>query len=238
MPKLTRSRIAQIVEVLDNSLFTSSAFELLDPQNSNDIITIRYRDDSRYFAKFYKAPKSAKSLHEKVALMHAPEPVTCASFSPGDYMEAEVHEDKNFSYFVAQLQHWTERLRSEIVLIGVFQKQFEDFQTSLQAKLEESFPDPEAQFSQDERDLLREQLAVFERRLSELEDDKELTESELNKLRSTIDDLSRAAVNLPKRAWYRTACSKLYTITTKVLSSKSGQKAIESTIDNLLDGSK
>jgi DNA repair exonuclease SbcCD ATPase subunit len=236
MAKLTRSRLAQISEVLDKSLFTSAAFTIDSDEES--LVIIKYRDNPKYYARLYYARPKSKDTIEALTLGHAAEPVLWAEVCPGGFVEEEEYDDISFDHFLAELGEWTARLRSEIVLVDTFEKQFSAFQKELNQKLERHFKDANAHFSEEERDEIDRRLRELETKIEELKESNQATEAQVRELRQVISDLSQAAHTLPKKAWLRTACSKFFNLSQKVLSSKAGQKVIEALIDRMLTGPK
>jgi hypothetical protein len=239
MPKLTRSRLAQVEEVLDASLFTSAAFDVESTDTNDDVVLIRYRDDKKFVARLFYAQRAARSHEERMlSMMGGRERVLWFEFCPGGFVEVEREEGVSFDRFLAEVRSWTDRLRSEIILVDTFQRQFREFQKELNRKLEEHFADATAHFTEDEKTEVFDRLRDFQERIEELEKTKQATEAQLEQLKQVIADLSRAATSLPKKAWYRTACSKLFEVGSKIVSSKAGQKVIETTIDRLLEAPK
>lgn len=236
MPKLTRSRLSQIEEILDASLFTSAAFDVVSTDNSGEVVSITYRDETRFHARLFNAPKTPKSFQEEMVIFgNVRARVLFSDFCPGNYVETEQTEDTNFDAFLRDLSGWTDRLRNEIILVGAFQKQFHGFREELNKKLDEHFADASAHFTSEEKADALGRLGEFEKRIAELEKSRQISEAQLSELRKIIADLSQASASLPKRAWFRTACSKLYAVSSKIAASESGQKAIAATINRLLE---
>jgi hypothetical protein len=240
MPRITNTRLAEVKKILDDSFFTSAGFDVETSDDNSHIVSIRLRDNNKYsfLLRLVRKPISGGlALSFAVQGEATPEVLQCI-VSPGDFRETEYVEVDSFQHFLKQLKLWTIRLKKEILLVDILQKQFEDFQDELNRRLEEHISDDSTHFSKEERESLYEKLRLFEERLTELEADNASTKKEYEEIIQVIGDLAQAAHTMSKRSWFRTACSKLYLLSTRALTSKAGQKLIEGAIDRLLENGK
>ena len=113
-------------------------------------------------------------------------------------------------------------------------KSLSEFQTQLNARLDEHFHDPSAHFTKAEREEMFAKLAEIQNQIESISTDLESNKSEIAEMKAVISELARAASTMPKKSWMRAACSKMYDITLKVASSQPGQKLLENTIDRFL----
>lgn len=241
MPKLTRTRLAEVRSVLDASLFTSAGFQIeTGTTNNNLIVSVTLLDTPKCYIKLQYEEKKLSSL----ALMQlrvsslqgdSPPPVMMVHQSPGDFVETESSEVADFARFIERLRTWTKLLKSEILFVDLFEKRLSEFQAELTKRLDEHCADPKVHFTDTERDDLMKSLRELQERISKLEESDDSLRTEVVEMKQTLAELARASIALPKRTWYRTACSKLFEISTRAMASKPGQKLLEGAIDRLLE---
>lgn len=241
MPKLTRSRLAEVRSALDASLFTSSGFQI-DTGTAKDslIVCVSLLDNPKCFIRLQYEQKRVSGLalmRIQMSSLQGDEVPTVMMLhqSPGDFVETESREVPDFSSFLAALRTWTRLLKTEILFVDLMEKRLGEFQAELNRRLDEHCADPKAHFTEDEREKLMGSLRDLQERVGELEQADDNLRSEVAEMKQALADLARASVTMPKRSWFRTACSKLYEISTRAMSSKPGQKLLEGAIDKLLE---
>jgi hypothetical protein len=234
MAKLTKIRLAEVNRVLDDSFFTSAGFAV-NTENEDDekIVQVKLIDYEKYFIELRFVTKTRALVR---ALEDEPKQTLVVTQSPGDFVDIDKHDIADFGEFLHILRNWTERLKGEILLVDLFQQKLKEFQAELNQRLDGHIKDGSAHFTTSEREQLNAKLREFEQRISELEESKVATKAEVKEIRSTIEDLARAAHTMSKRAWFRTASSKLFTLGARAMTSKPGQELIQGTIRHLLEG--
>jgi hypothetical protein len=238
MATLAKTRVAQIRDVLEDSFFTAAGFSI-DTSSDSDLIVIRFVDDEKYFVSLRESRDEDHPLMLGAALSGVKVPQALYSlYCPGDLTDNEKCKVSNFTAFLKIVKEWTERIKNELLMVNVFEREMNAFQKKISERLSKHIKDEKAHFTDDEKEFLVKRLSELEERLKELEKDNEINKSDISDLHSVIQDLRKGTQTLPKKTWYRTAGSKLFSFSLKVLNSKAGQKAIETGIDHLLEGPK
>jgi hypothetical protein len=241
MPKLTRTRLAEVRAVLDASLFTSAGFQIETGTPINNlIVSVMLLDTPKCYIKLQYEEKKLSSfglmqLRVSSPLTDSPPTVMVIYQSPGDFVETESSEVADFPSFIDHLRMWTKLLKSEVLFVDLFEKRLSEFQSELTKRLDEHCADPKVHFTDTERDELMRSLRDLQERISKLEESDDSLRTEVAEMKQTLTELARASIALPKRTWYRTACSKLFEISTRAMASKPGQKLLEGAIDRLLE---
>jgi methyl-accepting chemotaxis protein len=235
MASLTKTRLAEVNRVLDDSFFTSAGFTVNTEGEGERILQVKLVDYEKYFIEL-----GLETKFRAIAMAQGEEPkkTLVVTQSPGDFVEEDRREVSDFGEFLGVLGNWTERLKGEILLVDLFQQKLKEFQADLNQRLDEHIKDGSAHFTSSEREQLNAKLREFEQRIGELEESKAATKAEVKEIRSTIEDLARAAHTMSKRAWFRTASTKLFAISVRAMTSKPGQELIQGTIKHLLEGRK
>jgi archaellum component FlaC len=228
MPKLSRSRVAQIVGTLDETFFTSAGFNILEAlSNEFRIVEIRFRDKRQYFiALDYTYVTEHEEQIDKKTLF--------VDYSPGDFFESGGKRVGSFSDFLDEIEAWAGRVENEYTIVGIFQQKISDFKEQLEEKIESHVQDGDAHFSFQEREYIYTTLEQLRDRLIDLEKDSELSTATIEEIRETVENLEKASHNMTKKGWLRTACSKLYALSIRTLASAPGQKLLEGAVDKLL----
>jgi hypothetical protein len=236
MPQLTKTRLAQVTDVLDDSFFTSAGYCVVSSDDADVIVRVTLRDHEKYYAELRYETKQRNPFAGIQAIFDdTAQRIMVIYQSPGDFVETERSHIGNFNDFLGALKDWTQRTKSEMLLVNAFQKRLDEFEAELNGRLDAHIKDGSAHFTEEERQELYRKLQEFQERLSELEQSDAATKTEVEKIRCVVDDLGRATHNMTKRAWFRTACSKLYAMSVRALSSKPGQKLLEGAVDKLLE---
>jgi two-component sensor histidine kinase len=233
MPKLTRSCFDDVQDVLDESIFASAAFEIATTEAANEIVQIRYRDDRRFSARLFYVENVLDAINR---FGGSPERKLRCEFCPGELIEVEAHNIEDFSAFVVEVRKWTERLQYEIAHVRETQQLLREFQGRIEKDLEAHVSDPAIHFSDQEKADVLNRLRELQRRVEELEKSNQATKADVEKWKGVVVDLSKAAEALPKRAWLRAACSRVFQLSVKMASTEEGKKFLEAAAQRLLSG--
>ncbi|MBD1870851.1 hypothetical protein H6F95_26835 [Cyanobacteria bacterium FACHB-471] len=162
MPKLTKTRLAQVSDILDESFFTSAGFTVETSEDQNRIVLVQFCDNDKYFIELRYATKRPSSLLALTAITGMQEVrILKVEQASGDFVEVESHEVESFAKFLDALRLWTERIKNEYLLVNLFQQRLEHFQDELNKRLDEHIDDENAHFSEEERADLYEKLNQF-----------------------------------------------------------------------------
>lgn len=234
MAKLTQTRLSQIQKELNNSIFTLMAFSIETGKSEKHIVTITFIDDPRFFISLsYEQRQSFSTdlLHTRTSDSRE---IMSLRQCPGDCVEVEREDISEFQYFVDAVKSWTGRVRSELSFVQLLDKSLSDFQTQLNARLNEHFEDPAAHFTKAEREEMCSKLAELQTQIESIATSVQSTQAEIAQMKATISNLVQATATMPRRSWVRAACGKIHEITLKMAASPSGQKLIANTIDQFL----
>jgi len=75
-------------------------------------------------------------------------------------------------------------------------------------------------------DGLREKLDALAERFSELAQHSEITKQELNRVQQELTAIKANLTSFPKGTWYKTAGTKLWSVTSKVITSAESRQVI------------
>ena len=202
MSRLNRVVMRQFREALDNSAFTLSDFQVAFPDQGKVYAAATFTPNSQYSFKII--PDGTDVATEE---------------TPGDsfWTQRATHY---MSAAVERVGAWTKNIRADIRAATPIIDEFEELREELKSKIAEHEADLEGHFTREEAAALDARFDELFARFEELRKKNEITEAQLNQIKSDLAGLKENAKTFDKGAFYRTAGNKILNICCRVGGSK------------------
>jgi len=211
MGKLRKTIQRGVLDTLDQSSFTAEDFNVQfgDPDEDELIISIIFiHDDSFSFT----LGKNVYGLGHEIIR------------SPGKINETE-HVYKTFDTGLDLISEWCHEVRSELKASKPIYKEVDELRDLINEHLKSSVSDTD-EFSVEEINNLRRSFEELKSRVERLEQDKIITEKQLQEFRSGINEVDEEIDFYPKKTWLKTASNKLVKIVALIGKSQEGRKML------------
>jgi hypothetical protein len=217
MEILNRRAQARILDTLRHCYFTEAAYEVTFPTNGAKCVVIRFKDNPEFSFEIHKSKSNQYAV----------------SLCPGDHTNNETHTDKEFHQCVYLILDWDKNIKSELRAIHSEQV-FDEIKEMVDKIVNEKYQDIKEKFSQEEIESLRANLDEMAKKINDLCSENLATKEEIKTINETIDELKEDVAHFPKRTWYRTAATRLFTQLNKIINSPAGQAIIKAETLKLL----
>lgn len=193
MMKLRQGTIKQVIDKLDESLFTRHAFEYsFNNEESGELISVAMRDDpNSYFRVNYEEKR--------------PENRWLVKESPGTiFMDSGAVGIAGFRGVVSRMEEWLERVLEEILLLN--KGNTRSFVATLRENLELNvleLESPEAPFDQGEAQSWEQKIDHVIEQIEEMQERQELSQEAIDELKEQMTVMKENIRDIPKKVWVR-----------------------------------
>ena len=220
MKILRESTIKLILAKLDMSIFTRHAFDCKFNADEGVTVSIKYIDEPMYA---FIITQDEWGSHWNVS--------ECPGFMFTDEETARVN---NFEDATDKIEAWIQRIIEDFSISGATNHiDFSKMRESLD-RTADSLTEPHKPFSFDESHDWKNKLDKLVEKFEKLEQDNEIQQEELTKLRSEVAILKDNVHSTPKKIWVKSAGNKIIQILERVANTESGKLLLEKTIKLLL----
>lgn len=231
MPQLKPSFIAKINQKLDNSNFTKHDFDIDLPDSGKLLARIVFRYNNNWHISYYEEEVTntyevAQKLFGTTETRKSKNLVNWIRVSPGKVKNEAVYDISNADAFLDAIPNWCDDIRTELSATTERPDPVAELRQQLQEKLDSLIDDPEAQFTQEELDVVDKR---FDKLLSEIEELREkyaFSETKISELQKAFDEFKSTARTYPKGMWARLTANKLVKSTGSIVNSPEGRKFI------------
>lgn len=208
---LKQSVLAKIYATLDKSPFTAVDFAIEPSREDAEqvLLTIRFRHH----------PDFVFQVQEHEGRLYAIE-------VPGDFRKEETVPLPTLHQVTERLTIWARNIRDELRVQLPAYGEIDDLRELIEKHLAEHIQDQDAPFSKAEADELRAKLDALSEKFAELAEHSEITKQELNRVQQELTGIKSNLGAFPKGTWYKTAATKLWSVTSKVVTSAESRKVI------------
>ncbi|MBN1765351.1 MAG: hypothetical protein JW860_08855 [Sedimentisphaerales bacterium] len=209
MSQVNNYVMKHVLDILENSHFTSACFEVTFPPEGDTLIDIAFIDYPEFY--FRVDIKDTEYNYD---------------FVPAYVFKQENDTVSDFDIVFDRLDAWTTNVRHELLSLGPVQHEFQGQKNSFNKIINEEFDDPEELFSRHDIEELHARLDELAEECRALHHGGEFNLEELNELESTIAALQEDARYFSRKTWYRTAGNKLISLAARLASSQPGQRLL------------
>lgn len=205
-----RKTIQRVVfDILDSSVFTSDDFEVSfgDPKKSQYLILIKFRHHPEYLYSISKVS----------------DPILYVKRRPGDFEEEEGTNCNGLENALKGIDNWCKEVRNELRASQPLYNEIDQLKKVIEEHITSGDND---EFSAEDIFILRKKFQDLEKRVETLEQDKIITETQLNEFKSGLKQVSEDLEFYPKTTWVRTAANKMVKIVMSIGKSKEGRALI------------
>ena len=193
MPELRNTIKREISDALDSTSFTSEDFSIeYDDISIDKLFMLTFEHDSQFNLNVHISGGGQYLL----------------SFSPGTIHASEQSYVKGFPGVLAKIKEWAGEIRSELKASQPLYREVDELRKTLEESITSSFIEGNDEFSVAEINELRRKFEALEERVSELEQEDKITNSQREKLSNDIQQVSEDIEVYPKQAWVKTSVNK------------------------------
>lgn len=237
MPILRPSMRTEIINILDQSYFTSSAFDVDIPTSGGPaalIITFRLHKAWEFIISENPDPGGSpdgryRYPDTEYITMEAPGAVT---------VDSQIYGYHDIGVAISVIPSWLKRVEEDFRSQNPVMDEFDRLRDEILAEVENHIADKDQHFSREEINALSEQLNQLKARMEEMALRVEVSEETLEKALTEIDQLKSDLESFPRGAWYKVAGTKLVTAMKRVAKTKEAREfVLEAAKKYLLPGS-
>lgn len=208
---LKQSFLAKVYSTLEKSPFTIADFSVEQGNDEEEtvILTVRFRHHSEYVFQVQEHEGSLFAIE-----------------APGTYKRSETVSLPTLHGLPDRLANWARNVRDELRSQMPVYEEVDELRKVIEKHLAEHVTDPDAPFTKAEADDLRAKLDALSSRFVELAEHSEITKQELNRVQQELTAIKANLTSFPKGTWYKTAGTKLWSVTSKVLTSAESRQVI------------
>jgi hypothetical protein len=215
---LKQSVLAKIYSTLEKSPFTVADFEVT-PGDSEDDAILRVR--------FRHAPDFSFVVDEQDGKLYALE-------SPGEYRKTEAMVLTTLHNMPERLAAWARNVRDELRSLLPAYTEIDELRDAIEKHIQEHVDHPDQPFSKAEADDLRAKLDQLGEKFVELAERSEITKQELNRLEQELVAIKTNISAYPKGTWYKTAGTKLWAVSSKIMTSTESRQVLAQAAKKLI----
>ncbi len=206
MTDLRKSAIDSVYNAINSTYFGVDNFEFQFPHETDILVEIVFLAVPTYiYAIHYSNGKEVVVVE-----------------SPGVYQISDESGEITFQSAVNGIENWTEHIRKELSSIGVREKQTDDVIDEINIYID-SLDNPAEAFTDNEVETLTKQLSELKKKFEELLEKNTITENELKRLKSHIENAETDLKVFSKEIWYKISMRKIVGTTKSILTSKEGK---------------
>lgn len=208
---LKQSFLAKVYSTLEKSPFTVADFAVEQGEDDEEkvVLTVRFRHDKSFVFQVREHDGSMYSIE-----------------APGSYRKTESVLLPSLHGLPDRLAIWARNVRDELRSQMPVYDEVDELRQVIEKHLAEHVSDADAPFTKAEADELREKLDALAERFSELAQHSEITKQELNRVQQELTAIKANLTSFPKGTWYKTAGTKLWSVTSKVITSAESRQVI------------
>jgi hypothetical protein len=214
---LRNSVIAAVWSAIERSPFSPADFQVIT-DNRDFLLKITFRHAPTFTFTLNKSGSDSYTI----------------VISPGEHEVQEYKRVASPSDAPDQVLMWTRNIRDELRTTIPIYSELDELRETIENHVKEHVSDPQAAFSPDEADELREKLDELMSKFQQMQERHELTQQEVNKLNQEITAIKANLNGYPKGVWYKTAANKLWLAVSKVGTSKESRQVIAQAAQKLL----
>lgn len=207
---LKHSVLAKIYATLDRSPFTAVDFLIEQPKEMGELIlTVKFRHNADFIFQ----------VQEHEGEMYVLE-------APGEFLKQEPRKLLSLQQVPERLAVWARNIRDEVRAQLPAYDEIDELRELIEKHLEDHLEDQGAPFSKAEADELREKLDALAGKFAELAEHSEITKQELNRVQQELTSIKANLGTYPKGTWYKTTATKLWSVTSKIMTSAESRQVI------------
>lgn len=212
----------EVIDILDNSVFTSNDFSIKfgDPDKEQKIFVITFSHSDNYY---YQLSRDENPFGGCTWL---------ATKSPGELEENETVRYENIKDCFSDIGEWCEEIRNELKAIQPIYSEVDNLRKIILEHI--NGDESEEEFSVKEIFEIKENFALLQKRVEKLENDKVITEKQLNDFKNGLIQVTDDIEHYPKKTWVHTASNKLVSIISSIGKSKEGRQVLAEGAKKLL----
>lgn len=220
MTNLNKSLIDEIYSMLENNDLGLNNFDVRFPSSGKIIVEIFFKPQNEYQFKVMDVGGNPHRVSTEEI--------------PGDFLKSEVKGGLSFSDIPGQVLTWADNVSAEIKALGKREDKFDDLAAQVNAFINEHVSDPESRFSQQEIAEIRTRLDELEKRFERLQQENQITENELIKLKGQVVKASEEVPILPKGIWYKLSLNRMFGTLKEIAKSKEGRELLKEAVKKLI----
>lgn len=207
---LKHSVLAKIYSALEKSPFTVADFEVkAEHKEEHVILTVKFRHHAEYIFQ----------VQEHEGAMFALE-------SPGEFLKSETIQLPSLEALPSRLTSWARHIRDELRAELPAFEEIDQLRQTIEQHIADHVADAAAPFTKAEADDLREKLDALASKFAELAEHNEITKQELNRVQQELTSIKANLTTYPKGTWYKTAGTKLWSVTSKIITSSESRQVL------------
>ncbi|WP_242453208.1 hypothetical protein [Photobacterium damselae] len=212
MTILKRTKISQIQNILDNGKYCLEDFEAIFPEKGSVLVEIKFKAYPSYHLSIYEHTSNAMNVFTQLNNPNQEiKTVIKCSMSPGEYKTEQVTRCDNIDSAISEIYSWIDNIKEELIALRNTRQHAEedDVLSNFQKYLDEPVDEPESFFSTHEAQTLKAKLEELQKRVEQLEADKQIEPEDCVSLTSAIESTKSDIDVYPKGVWFRTAGNKI-----------------------------
>lgn len=209
MAMLRKTIQLEVMEILDNSFFTSDDFVIdYESDNANLLIHIQFKYDEAFY---FNIEKHNNAYYTRK--------------SPGNIEQVEFTNCGSFSTAIGHINNWCTEVRNELKANKPVYKEIDELRKIIEEHIVGE--NGEEEFSVEEINILRKKFDELNARVEKLEETQIITNKQKQEFTAGVSQVSEDLEYYPKSTWIKTASSKLVNLMTMIGRSKEGRKLLE-----------
>ncbi|EPP5754992.1 hypothetical protein ACUT59_003345 [Vibrio cholerae] len=238
MAILKRTKISHIQNILDNGKYCLEDFETIFPAQGSVLVEIKFKAYPSFHLSIYEETRNTMGAF---ALLSDPnqeiKTVIKCSMSPGEYKTEQVTRHDSIDNAISEIYSWVDNIKEELIALRRTRQHAEDDDvlSNFQKYLDEPIDEPESFFSVHEAQALKDKLEELQKRVEQLETDKQIEPEDCESLTSAIESTKSDIDVYPKGVWYRTAGNKILKTLKRVAKNKESRDLVIDVVKRLME---
>lgn len=238
MAILKRTKISHIQNILDNGKYCLEDFETIFPAQGSVLVEIKFKAYPSFHLSIYEETRNTMGAF---ALLSDPnqeiKTVIKCSMSPGEYKTEQVTRHDSIDNAISEIYSWVDNIKEELIALRRTRQHAEDDDvlSNFQKYLDEPIDEPESFFSVHEAQALKDKLEELQKRVEQLETDKQIEPEDCESLTSAIESTKSDIDVYPKGVWYRTTGNKILKTLKRVAKNKESRDLVIDVVKKLME---
>ncbi len=211
----------EVFDTLDGTIFTKDDFNVSfgNSDENQFIIYIKFVHDPTYDYGIYRRALGFTEFY-------------FTERRPGDIEEKQTYQFSSLGDALAGIDSWCIEIRNELKSSTPVYKEIDELKEIIfEHILSEN---KNGEFSVEEISSLRAKFSELEKRISDLEKDRVITENQSKEIKEGISRVTEDLEFYPKETWMKTASNKLVNLVVAIGKSKEGRNVLEQGAKKLL----
>lgn len=217
---LKQASIEKVTKALDNKYFTSSDFKLDYSLTSASLINVTFKHNEEFSFSI-----TEETIYSQIPI-ESDKTVLFTNESPGNFKTHERNQCSDFDSCISRLEKWCENVHKELVANVPLFRGVEELKMKLEEHIQFHFDEPNEKFTASEILNIKEKFDELYQKFADLKEKHEITEEQLNEIKSEIDIVKRNSQQYQKGVWGGVAKSRILKIVSKVFASEAAQKLL------------